>query len=152
LSEEHLVDDEHIVRGVYENEYSDEGKTRLSSRVFGGKETSVNRLKFSWETVWHFLRKAEKPPSRKLHKGLEISVGELRQIGKAFSKPAAGGSRESDKREITVVADPVWVGDTCKGEEREFNQAHAYIKETLPKTMAVDQIPAKCQWHSPPAP
>jgi hypothetical protein len=150
LSDEQLGDEEHIVRGVYENEYSDDGKARLSSKVFRGPETSVNRLKFTWETVWYFLRKGQKPPSRILHKGLEITVGELKAIGKAFTKQASGGAREKDSREITVIADPCWVKDPITGENSERNEAHAYIKEKLPDSMAKEDIPKACRWNTPP--
>jgi hypothetical protein len=143
LNEEPLGDDEDIVRGVYENEYSDDGKTRLARRVFGEKETSVQRLKYSWDYVWYFLRKAQKPPSRILHRGLRISVGKLREIGRNFTVSGPGGTRVKDERTITVIPNPVDVGG-------ERNDAHAYIKETLPKTMAIDQIPPQCEWHDPP--
>jgi hypothetical protein len=85
LSKKPLEDHEHVVRGLYYDEY-DFAKGRVSSRAFGGKDTSVNRLAiYAWDRIWYFLRKNERPPRRTLYKGLEISVEKLKEIGQDFT-------------------------------------------------------------------
>ena len=132
------------MRGLYFDEY-DAQERRVSSRVFGGKDTSVNRREiYAWERIWHFLSKNERPPSRILYKGLGITVGKLKQIGLAFTVPGAGGPK-ANPRVIEVIPDPY------KYPDGEINQSHAYIAGSLPRKMAIEQIPEECVWHEPPA-
>ena len=139
-----LGDHERLVRGLYDNEYDHENK-RVSAAVFRGPETSVNRLAiYNWGRIWYFLRKNEKPPSRVLFKGLEISVEKIKDIGRNFTTPGKGGTGKPDPRQIHVIPDRFTYPDG------EVNESHALIMEQLPKTMAVEQIPPACQWHDPP--
>ena len=115
-------------------------KGRFSSQVFGREDTSVNRLSiYAWDRIWYFLRKNEKPPSRVLIRGLEISVGKLKEIGRNFVVQG-----RPDPRNIEVFPEPYTY------EDGEVNEAHAYIKGKLPKTMATEQIPKACTPYDPP--
>jgi len=145
LSKQPLEDREYVVRGLYFDEYDAE-QGRVSSRAFGGKDTSVNRREiYPWEKIWYFLRKNQRPPSRILYKGLGITVGKLKQIGLAFTVPGHGGAPKADPRIIEVFPDPYT--DKVDG---EVNESHAYIEGKLPPTMAIEQIPPACVWHDPP--